>query len=118
MAKYNPQCRLLITVSPVHIWATFRKDADIITASCNSKSTLRAAADEFAANHDNVTYFPAYEMATIYRPMIGKNLFAEGKENFHVNKSTVKFIMGQFFRMFSTEADKDDHWTAKGSTTI
>jgi hypothetical protein len=94
---------LLVTVSPVHLWATFRKDADVISASCNSKSTLRAVADEFAARHDNVFYFPAFEMATIYRPMIGQSLFSEGKENFHVNKDTVTFIMAQFFKFYSEE---------------
>jgi hypothetical protein len=103
MAENNPDCRILVTVSPVHLWATFRNDADVISASCNSKSTLRAAADEFASRHDNVFYFPAYEMATIYRPMIGRSLFTEGKENFHINKETVNFIMGQFFKFYSEE---------------
>jgi len=105
MARHNPECKIMVTVSPVHLWATFRKDADVITASCNSKCTLRAAADEFAANHDNVFYFPAFEMATIYRPMIGEPIFADGRENFHPSKSTIKFIMNQFFRFYSTEPD-------------
>jgi hypothetical protein len=101
MAEHNPDCRLLVTISPVHLWATFRKDADVITASCNSKSTLRAAADEFTARHTNVYYFPAFEMATIYRPMIGQSIFSDGKENFHVNRQTVEFIMEHFFRFYS-----------------
>ncbi|MDP2646397.1 MAG: GSCFA domain-containing protein [Desulfobacterales bacterium] len=101
MSVFNPGCKILITVSPVHLWATFRMDADIITASCNSKSTLRAVADEFAAGHDNVYYFPAFEMATIYRPVMGLPVFADGKENFHVNPETVAFIMSQFFRFYT-----------------
>lgn len=101
MARYNPGCRILVTVSPVHLWATFRRDADIFSASCNSKSTLRAAADEFVAAHDNVFYFPAFEMATIYQPLVGRSCFAEGRENFHVNKATVKFIMNHFFRWYA-----------------
>jgi len=100
MARHNPACKILVTVSPVHLWATFRNDEDVISASCNSKSTLRACADEFAANHDNVFYFPAYEMATIYRPMLGEAVFAEGRENFHVNQETVDFIMDGFFRCY------------------
>ena len=103
MAEHNPACRILVTVSPVHLWATFRNDLDIISASCNSKSTLRAAADEFAARHENVFYFPAFEMATIYRPMTGQTLFANGKENFHVNAETVSFIMEQFFSFFANK---------------
>ncbi len=101
LAAHNPGCQLLMTVSPVHLWATFRKDADVITASCNSKSTLRAVVDEFVAAHDNVHYFPAYEMATIYRPMMGQSIYAEGKENFHVNAETVDFIMTHFFKFYA-----------------
>jgi hypothetical protein len=101
MARHNPGCRLLVTVSPVNLWATFRRDLDVVSASCNSKSTLRAAADEFAARHPNVTYFPAFEMATVYQPMLRRNYFEEGRENFHVNKRTVKFIMNHFFKWYA-----------------
>jgi hypothetical protein len=101
MTEHNPGCRIIVTLSPVHLFATFRKDADVITASCNSKSTLRAVADEFASRHENVFYFPAFEMATIYRPMINEYIFSDGKENFHVNTETVNFIMSQFFRLYA-----------------
>ena len=101
MARYNPACQLLVTISPVNLWATFRKDLDVISASCNSKSTLRAAADEFTLRHENVHYFPAFEMATIYQPLAGQTFFAGGRENYHVNKATVKFIMRHFFKFYS-----------------
>jgi hypothetical protein len=101
LSAHNPGCRILVTVSPVHLWATFRRDADVLSAGCNSKSTLRAAADEFAAAHENVFYFPAFEMATIYQPLLGRSFFAGGRENFHVNKPTVKFIMNHFFRWYA-----------------
>jgi hypothetical protein len=100
LRAHNPGCKLLVTVSPVHMWATFREDLDVISASCNSKSTLRAVADEFCTRHDNVFYFPAYEMATIYRPIMEKSIFTEGREPFHVNQETVEFIMGQFFDFY------------------
>jgi hypothetical protein len=100
MAQHNPDCKLLVTISPVNLWATFRKDLDVISASCNSKSTLRAVADEFTLRHENVFYFPAFEMATIYRPLTGLTYFADGRENYHVNKDTVKFIMHHFFKFY------------------
>jgi hypothetical protein len=100
MRRHNPECRIIVTVSPVHMWATFRQDQDVISASCNSKSTLRAVADEFAERHDRVIYFPAFEMATIYRQIMGESMFAEGRENFHVNQETVEFIMREFFAAF------------------
>lgn len=101
MAAANPQCKILITVSPVNLWATFRRDIDVISASCNSKSTLRAVADEFTVRHENVFYFPAFEMATIYQPLSGRTYFSEGRQNFHVNKPTVKFIMRHFFNLYT-----------------
>jgi hypothetical protein len=103
MAGANPDCRILITLSPVNLWATFRQDIDVISASCNSKATLRAVADEFTVRHENVFYFPAFEMATIYQPLSGLTYFSEGRQNFHVNKPTVKFIMRHFFKFFSVQ---------------
>ncbi len=108
MSRHNPSCKIVVTVSPVHLWATFRRDSDVIAASCNSKSTLRAVADQFAENHENVFYFPAYEMATIYMPLMGNSIFAEGRENFHVNQTTVNFIMGQFFKFYADNCVADD----------
>ncbi len=101
MAVHNPGCQIIVTVSPVHLWATFRQDCDVISASCASKSTLRAVADEFCQKNSNVTYFPAFEMATIYRPILGEHIFTEGRENFHVNQPTIDFIMRHFFAFFS-----------------
>lgn len=101
MSASNPNCRIIMTLSPVHLWATFRNDADVISASCNSKSTLRAAIDEFVSRHPRVKYFPSFEMATIYQPIMGNSYFEDGKENFHVNKKTVRFIMREFFRYFA-----------------
>lgn len=103
MAVHNPGCKIVLTVSPVHLWATFRKDLDVISASCNSKSTLRAVADEFVSRHDNVFYFPAFEMATIYTMLEGKSYFVDGKENFHVNRKTVQFIMDHFFKYYNPQ---------------
>lgn len=103
MAVHNPRCRLMITLSPVHLWATFRRDVDVISASCSSKATLRAAADEFTARHQNVTYFPAFEMATIFRPILGEPFFAQGRENFHINQETMAFVMEQFFKQYCDE---------------
>ncbi len=105
LARHNPACRIVVTVSPVNLWATFRTDADVISASCNSKATLRAAADEFVSRHANVRYFPAFEMAWLYRPLMGKSFFAGGRENFHVDKETVKFIMSRFFDYFAPGAE-------------
>jgi len=97
---HNPECHIVVTVSPVNLWATFRTDCDVLSASCNSKATLRAAADEFASLYDNVSYFPAFEIANLFRPMMGLPVFTEGRENFHVNQETIDLIMETFFRYY------------------
>lgn len=103
MNRHNPDCRIILMVSPVHLWTTFREDEDVITAGCNSKSTLRAVADECAALYKNVLYFPAYEIATTYRMIFQKAVFQEGRENFHIHKDNIRNIMKQFYRFYSHE---------------
>jgi hypothetical protein len=101
MKHHNPECRIVMTVSPVHLWATFRKDMDVISANCNSKSTLRAVVDEFVCRHENVFYFPSYEMATSFNMLMNQSCFEYGKENFHINRATVEMIMKHFFEFYS-----------------
>jgi hypothetical protein len=63
LSRHNPKLKLILTVSPVPLHATFRgDDMHVITANSYSKSALRAAADEFTTRHpDRVIYFPSYE---------------------------------------------------------
>jgi len=97
LRAHNPECHLVLMVSPHGQWVTFRDDADVFSASENSKATLRAVADEFVATHTGVSYFPAYEMALLYRQTLGLPVFATGRENFHVNTDVLDYIMEQFF---------------------
>jgi hypothetical protein len=57
----NPKVRILLTVSPVPLVATATGE-HVLTASTYSKSVLRVAAREAAAQLSNVAYFPAYEL--------------------------------------------------------
>jgi len=43
-----------LTALPVNLRASFRKAIDVISAGCDSKSTLRAIAVEFTARPENV----------------------------------------------------------------
>lgn len=103
--QHNPGCQLIITVSPVHLWATFRNDMDVISANCNSKSTLRAVADEFVSRHEDVYYFPSYEIATTFNQLMNVSPFVSGKENFHINQDTVELIMKHFFEFFAEQEE-------------
>jgi GSCFA family len=57
----HPDMRIVVTVSPVPLMATFSK-MDVIVANTYAKSLLRAVAQQWAAAHDNVDYFPSYEI--------------------------------------------------------
>lgn len=57
----HPDLQIIVTVSPVPLNATFSGD-DVVVANTFSKSTLRAVASEWARRHDNVQYFPSYEI--------------------------------------------------------
>lgn len=62
LARHCPaDWQVVVTVSPIPLLATFR-EVDIVVANAASKAILRAAVDQWAAAHDNVHYFPSYEM--------------------------------------------------------
>jgi hypothetical protein len=57
----KPGHKIVVTVSPVPLMTTFTLE-DVVTANTYSKSTLRAVATEFVERHENVDYFPSYEI--------------------------------------------------------
>ena len=57
----HPDVRIIVTVSPVPLMNTF-STMDIVVANTWAKSLLRAVAQEWAAIHDNVDYFPSFEI--------------------------------------------------------
>jgi hypothetical protein len=59
----NPAARVILTVSPVPLVATATGN-HVLQATTYSKSVLRVAAGEIADAHDNVFYFPSYEIIT------------------------------------------------------
>ena len=63
LAKLNPGARHLVTVSPVPLTAT-AADSHVLLATTYSKSVLRAAAGQLAAEFPDVDYFPSYEIIT------------------------------------------------------
>lgn len=79
----NPEMRFLLTVSPVPLTATASGE-HVLVATIDSKSTLRAVAGQLAATHEDVDYFPAYEIiaghqtrAVFYEPNL-RGVSAEG----------------------------------------
>ena len=63
MQRVNAGARILLTVSPVPLVATYT-DEHVLVATTHSKAVLRAVASAVAAEHEKVYYFPAYEIIT------------------------------------------------------
>ncbi len=90
MAQLGDGVRIVITVSPVPLELTFL-DRDVVTTNQYSKSMLRAVAEEFAAAHDNVDYFPSYEFVNYASP---ESSWAWDYR--HVKPALVSHIMATF----------------------
>jgi hypothetical protein len=59
----NPSARVILTVSPVPLIATY-EDRHVLVSTTHSKAVLRAAAGKFAEAARGVDYFPSYEIIT------------------------------------------------------
>lgn len=94
----NPTMKIVVTVSPVPMGVTF-SGQDVAVANMLSKSTLRAAAGAFEAAHDDVDYFPSYEIASL-----SPRSFAYAPDCLHVTDLLVSSIMGRFMEAYLGEA--------------
>jgi hypothetical protein len=63
LSRVNPNAKMLITVSPVPLIATY-EDRHVLVSTTYSKSVLRAAADEIVQRNLHCEYFPSYEIIT------------------------------------------------------
>jgi hypothetical protein len=64
LRKTNPRCRVLLTVSPVPLAATY-ENRNVVESTVYSKSVLRVAAEELRRKFDFVDYFSSYEIITV-----------------------------------------------------
>lgn len=85
---------IIATVSPVPMTSTFTQD-DVIVANTYSKSVLRAAVSIFEKAHENVKYFPSYEMV-----INSKRDLAWRPDRIHVNPGMVDHIVNNFTSLF------------------
>lgn len=90
---HNPNCKLILTVSPVPLMATFRTDIDVISANTYSKSVLRVAVDALT-KLDDVFYFPSYEYVAYSQN------YPYFKDNRHIQPAIIKNIMQLFMNTY------------------
>ena len=93
--RHLPSLKIVFTVSPVKLSATFRP-ISAISANSVSKAILRAALDEFLRNHPEkfnkeLFYFPSYEIVQDYF----RDPFEED------NRHVTPFVASQVVRCFA-----------------
>jgi hypothetical protein len=89
-ATGHPEFQVVVTVSPVPLAATFT-GGDIVVANTHSKACLRAVADAWAQRHDNVHYFPSYEIV-----MNSRRETTWHMDGTHVRREVVEHVMRVF----------------------
>jgi hypothetical protein len=96
LRAHNPSVRIICSVSPVPLHATFRGDHEhVVAANAHSKAVLRVAAEEFERRCRGVYYFPSFEMVTTSteRPW--------DPDQRHVSQAAVAGVMTLFHEMFN-----------------
>jgi hypothetical protein len=92
---FNPDVKIVISVSPVPMHATARgHEMHVATATGQSKATLRVAAQKFAETNEGVYYFPAFE-----KIMYG-TVNPWESDCRHVTREAVDGVMNLFMRTF------------------
>lgn len=93
--------RLILTVSPVPLTATFT-DADVAVANSYSKSVLRAAVEPLVAKYEHIEYFPSYESV-----LLTERAIAFGDDQIHVSHGMVRFNVDRMIRRYVKSSEPD-----------
>lgn len=96
--RVNRMVRIILTVSPVPLIATFEKE-HVLAAATYSKAVLRAAAGEIAKNNGHVAYFPSYEIIT--GSFTRGRYFADDLRE--VTSAGVEHVMRSFLRHYAAK---------------
>lgn len=98
----NPRARLILTVSPVPLVATY-EGRHVLQSTVHSKAVLRVAAQRLADTRDDTLYFPSYEIITSPE---GAFRYLESDLR-SVSKDGVDHVMRVFFRHLTEGGDQD-----------
>lgn len=93
----NPAVRLILTVSPVALNATY-EDRHVLLSTTWSKAVLRTSAEKATRNFDDCVYFPSYEIIT--SPHVRGRYF--GPDCREVTGEGVDHVMRLFIQHFTS----------------
>lgn len=90
----NPTIKTLFTVSPVPL-ARGQNERSVLVNDCVSKSSLRAACNEFIEQYPDIYYWPSFEMVRWLAPH-SQTAFYDPNDQHHVHRGIVTTIMEYF----------------------
>ena len=96
LSTINPSARILFTVSPVPLAATY-EPRHVLAANTYSKSVLRIAAEQIVHRHAHCDYFPSYEIITGH---FNSGAYY-GQDRRSVNPAGVDHVMRLFFTHYA-----------------
>jgi hypothetical protein len=102
LKRVNPDVRVLLTVSPVPLAATF-EPRHVLVSTAFSKSVLRVAAGVAADRYAWVDYFPAYEIITGNFNM--GRYFDEDRRG--IQAAGVRHVMRCFLKHYLDQPEKE-----------
>lgn len=102
--KGNTKFKIIVTLSPQRYkWAS-----DLLagkcgfTDNCLSKSILRVAIEQFVASHNNITYFPSYEIVI---DELRNYETLSGYDYLHINSDyTPRYVVKRFLLSYADES--------------
>ena len=105
----NPDGRVLLTVSPVPLIATY-EPRHVLVSTTVSKSILRVAADEAHRRFDFVDYFPSYELIAPATSIT---------DHYEPDRRSVKDVgVAHVMRVFTRHYVDADAWTPPSTGTL
>ncbi|WP_242138435.1 GSCFA domain-containing protein [Sphingomonas sp. TREG-RG-20F-R18-01] len=102
LREVNPRVRVLLTVSPVPLIATY-VSRHVLVSTIASKAILRVAADMLSESEPDLAYFPSYEIIT--GPQARGRYFEADLRS--ITADGVAHVMRVFSRHYLTTDDDD-----------
>jgi hypothetical protein len=103
LRKLNPELKIIFTVSPVPLFASFEYES-AIQADCISKSTLRLAIDTLIKKSaSDIIYWPAFEVVRWLGAYIPNMYGQEDGTSRHVSEHAISAIIKAFIKKFGDE---------------
>lgn len=113
LKEVNPGARIILTVSPVPLIAT-ASGKHVLSATMYSKSALRVVAHEMSENHDDIFYFPSYEIVNSAQ---GRGYYFDPDLR-SVNDRGVRYVMSHFFTGDLAEAFPEPNKRDSGGDVV